>query len=267
LATDWLNACIVVALSSGARLTDVPEKKRTDLLLVERGLVPTRERAQALILAGKVWSGERRIDKAGTSLPSDSELSVRGDDHPYVSRGGVKLAGALDAFGLDPRRVVAADFGASTGGFTDCLLMRGAARVYAIDVGYGQLHERLRRDPRVVVMERTNARHLEVGALPEPMDWIVIDASFIGLGKLLPAARTLLRPGGTVVALVKPQFEVGRSAVGKRGVVRDEQARTGAIARVVSEAVALGFARMGQADAVLAGPEGNREHFIWLSKP
>jgi 23S rRNA (cytidine1920-2'-O)/16S rRNA (cytidine1409-2'-O)-methyltransferase len=236
------------------------------MLLVEQGLAPSRERARALVLAGKVYSGSRRIDKAGESLAADVKLSVRGEDHPYVSRGGVKLAGALDAFGLEPRGLCIADFGASTGGFTDCLLSRGALRVYAIDVGYGQLHDRLRRDPRVVVMERTNARHLQAGALPEVVDWIVIDASFIGLGKLLPAALALLKPCGEIVALVKPQFEVGRSAVGKGGVVRDEQARSAAIERVVGEATALGLALRGQADAVLAGPEGNREHFVWLHK-
>jgi 23S rRNA (cytidine1920-2'-O)/16S rRNA (cytidine1409-2'-O)-methyltransferase len=237
------------------------------MLLVEQGLAPSRERARALVLAGKVYSGSRRIDKAGESLAADVQLSVRGEDHPYVSRGGVKLAGALDAFGLDPSGLCIADFGASTGGFTDCVLSRGAVRVYAIDVGYGQLHDRLRRDPRVVVMERTNARHLQAGALPEVVDWIVIDASFIGLGKLLPAALALLKPAGEIVALVKPQFEVGRSAVGKGGVVRDEQARSAAIERVVGEARALGLSLQGQADAVLAGPEGNREHFVWLHKP
>lgn len=241
-------------------------KTRVDVLLVSRALVPSRERARALILAGKVFSGQRRIDKAGETLPDDAPLSVRGGDEPFVSRGGRKLAGALDAFALDPTGAVAADFGASTGGFTDCLLTRGALRVYAIDVGYGQLHDKLRRDPRVVVMERVNARHLEAGALPEPMDLIVIDASFIGLGKLLPAAHALLRAGGEVVALVKPQFEVGRKAVGKGGVVRDENARVEAIGRVVVEAEALGFVCRGQADAVIKGPEGNQEHFVWLRK-
>jgi 23S rRNA (cytidine1920-2'-O)/16S rRNA (cytidine1409-2'-O)-methyltransferase len=243
------------------------ERQRVDVLLVERALAPSRERARALILAGKVWSDDRRIDKAGDQLALDAPLSVRGQEHPYVSRGGVKLAGALDAFTLSPQGVVAADFGASTGGFTDCLLSRGAQRVYAIDVGYGQLHERMRKDPRVVVMERTNARHLTAGALPEPLDWIVIDASFIGLSKLLPAAYALLRAAGEVVALIKPQFEVGKAAVGKRGVVRDEQARADAIARAVSEAVALGFVARAQADCVIAGPQGNLEHFVWLHKP
>lgn len=244
-------------------------KERVDVLLVSRGLAPSRERAQALILAGVVLSGTRRIDKAGETLASDAELHVRGEDHPYVSRGGVKLAGALDAFasaGLSPVNVIAADFGASTGGFTDCLLQRGAQRVYAIDVGYGQLHAKLRNDPRVVVMERLNARTLVAGALPTPMDWIVIDASFIGLGKLLPAAHALLAPHGMVVALVKPQFEVGKSRIGKGGVVRDEVARSEAIERVCADSIALGFALRGEADAVIDGPSGNREHFIWLER-
>lgn len=239
-------------------------KARADQLLVSRGLATSRERARALILGGKVFSGTRRIDKAGDFLAPDAELSVRGEDHPYVSRGGVKLAGALDAFGLDAAGVVAADFGASTGGFSDCLLQRGAVRVYAIDVGRAQLHDKLRRDPRVVVMERTNARQLRAGDLPEPLDWVVIDASFIGLDKLLPSALALLRDAGTVVALVKPQFEVGPSRVGKGGVVRDEQVRNGAIDAVRANAETLGFAVLGQADSVLTGPAGNRECFVWL---
>jgi 23S rRNA (cytidine1920-2'-O)/16S rRNA (cytidine1409-2'-O)-methyltransferase len=235
-------------------------------MLVARGLAPSRERARALILAGVVLSGTRRIDKAGELLAADAELRLRQEDHPYVSRGGVKMAGALDAFGLSPQGIVAADFGASTGGFTDCLLQRGASRVYAIDVGYGQLHPKLRADARVIVMERTNARALFAGALPAPMQWIVIDASFIGLSKLLPAAHALLAAGGYVVALVKPQFEVGKGRVGKGGVVRDEGARSEAIARVCEEAAKLGFELRGQADAVIEGPSGNREHFVWLAK-
>ncbi len=242
------------------------KKRRADLLLVERGLAPSRERARALILAGKVFCGSARVDKAGALVACDAELRVAQPDHPYVSRGGVKLQGALEAFGLDPGGVTAADFGASTGGFTDCLLQRGAARVYAIDVGRGQLHERLRRDPRVVVMERVNARHLRATDLPEPVDWVVIDASFIGLDKLLGPARALLRPGGLVVALVKPQFEVGRQRVGKGGVVRDPQARADAIAAVRAQAEALGLELRGQHDSVLTGPAGNREHFLWLRR-
>jgi 23S rRNA (cytidine1920-2'-O)/16S rRNA (cytidine1409-2'-O)-methyltransferase len=244
----------------------VAEKRRADVLLVERGLAPSRERAQALILAGLVHEGTRRIDKAGEKLALAAELSVRGPDHPYVSRGGVKLAGALDAFALDPRGAVAADFGASTGGFTDCLLQRGATRVYAIDVGRAQLHDSLRRDPRVVVMERTNARALTAASLPERVAWVVIDASFIGLPKLLPAAHAVLADGGTLVALVKPQFEVGKERVGKGGVVRDEAARSEAIEAVVASARALGFELRAQADSVLEGPSGNREHFVWLTK-
>ncbi len=240
------------------------KKQRADLALLALGLAPSRERARALILAGQVFAGDRRIDKAGDLIPEGTALRVRGEDHPYVSRGGVKLAGALDAFGLDPSGVIAADIGASTGGFTDCLLQRGAARVYAIDVGYGQLHDKLRRDSRVVVLERLNARYLTRESLPEQVDWIVIDASFIGLGKLLPAARAILRDGGRVVALVKPQFEVGREAVGKGGVVRDPEARSGAIEGVLQEVRALDLKVEAQADSVLSGPEGNLEHFISL---
>jgi 23S rRNA (cytidine1920-2'-O)/16S rRNA (cytidine1409-2'-O)-methyltransferase len=246
----------------------LPSKKlRADLALVELGLAQSRERARALILAGQVFAGDRRIDKAGDLIAEGTSLRVRGEDHPYVSRGGVKLAGALDAFGLDPSGVVAADIGASTGGFTDCLLQRGAARVYAIDVGYGQLHDKLRRDPRVVAMERVNARYLTPDSLPERVDWIVIDASFIGLGKLLPAVGALLNASGRIVALIKPQFEVGREAVGKGGVVRDEAARSGAISRVVEDAKRLGFTLEAQADAVISGPEGNLEHFVSLRAP
>ncbi len=239
-------------------------KQRADVLVVERGLSPSRERARALVLAGQVWSGERRIDKAGEQLPIDAPLHVRGDDNPYVSRGGLKLAGALVAFSFDPNDRVVADIGASTGGFTDCLLQRGARKVYAIDVGYGQLHDKLRRDPRVVVMERTNARHLQPSDLPEPVSLIVIDASFIGLGKLLPALVPLMTSNGDMIAMVKPQFEVGRAQVGKGGVVRDETARGTAIQHVIDEAAALGLSLRAQADAVIDGPSGNREHFLWL---
>ena len=172
---------------------------RADVLNAPRGLAPSRARAQALILAGKVFSGERRVEKSGEAIDEASPLEVREPEHPFVSRGGVKLAGALDAFGYDPAGKTVADFGASTGGFTDCLLQRGAARAYAIDVGYGQLHNKLRQDARVVVMERTNARHLEADDLPEPVDLVVIDASFIGLEKLLPAARALLRSEGCLL--------------------------------------------------------------------
>jgi len=241
-------------------------RERADVLLHRRGLCPTRERARALILAGKVFSGERRVDKAGEKLPEDAPLEVRGEDHPYVSRGGVKLQGALDAFGFDPTDRVVADFGASTGGFTDCLLARGARKVYAIDVGYGQLHPKLRADPRVVVMERTNARHLKAGDLPEAVSLVVIDASFIGLEKLLPAAVALLAEGGDVLAMVKPQFQVGKERVGKGGVVRDPALRAEAIEAVAEEARRLGLRERGRADAPIKGPKGNQECFLWLHR-
>lgn len=242
-------------------------KQRADVLVVERGLAPNLERARALILAGQVWSGDRRVDKAGDQLAPDALLEVRGETLPFVSRGGVKLAGALDAFAFDPAGMVVADIGASTGGFTDCALQRGATKVYAIDVGYGQLHDKMRRDPRVVVMERINARHLTPNDLPEKVDLVVIDASFIGLGKLLPSLVPLLTPNGHVIAMVKPQFEVGRDQVGKGGVVRDEAAREAAIQNVIKEATALGLLLHNQADAVIHGPHGNREHFLLLSRP
>ncbi|HSN82387.1 MAG TPA: TlyA family RNA methyltransferase [Polyangiales bacterium] len=241
-------------------------KTRADNLLTQRGLAPSRSRAQALILAGKVFSGERRVEKSGELLDLEAPLEVREPDHPFVSRGGVKLAGALDAFGYDPSDLVAGDFGASTGGFTDCLLQRGASRVFAIDVGYGQLHNRLRQDGRVVVMERTNARHLKKGDLPVSLDLVVIDASFIGLEKLLPAAHALLKEGGDVIALVKPQFQVGQENVGKGGVVRDPALRQLAVAQILSHATELGFELVDRAESVITGPKGNRETFIWLRR-
>jgi 23S rRNA (cytidine1920-2'-O)/16S rRNA (cytidine1409-2'-O)-methyltransferase len=219
-----------------------------------------------LILGGKVFSGDRRVEKSGQTLDEEAPLEIREPDHPYVSRGGVKLAGALDAFGYDPAGKTVADFGASTGGFTDCLLQRGATKSFAIDVGYGQLHNKLLQDPRVVVMERTNARHLKRGALSEEVDLVVIDASFIGLEKLLPAAHALLKVEGEVLALVKPQFQVGQDRVGRGGVVRDPTLRREAIATVAADAEKLGFALIAQADCVITGPKGNQETFIWLRR-
>lgn len=238
-------------------------RERVDVLLVDRGLAPSRERARALVMAGKVFSGEKRLDKAGDLVALEAPLEVRGDDLPYVSRGGVKLAGALDALSVSPAGRVVADFGASTGGFTDCVLQRGAAKVYAIDVGRGQLHEKLRQDPRVVSMERTNARELGDASLPERIELVVIDASFIGLAKLLPAAARVLRGPGEIVAMVKPQFEVGPKAL-KKGVVRDPLAREAAIERVAEEARALGLEVRGRCDSVLPGPDGNVEAFLHL---
>lgn len=234
---------------------------------MERGHAPSRARAQALILAGKVFVGERRVEKSGEALEASSPIEIREPDHPFVSRGGVKLAGALEAFEYDPTGKVVADFGASTGGFTDCLLQRGASKVYAIDVGYGQLHDKLRRDPRVVSMERTNARNLSRADFPEPMDLVVIDASFIGLEKLLPAAYEILAPGGDVLGLIKPQFQVGREKVGKGGVVRDMEVRREAVRRLVRDAEPIGFERVAEAESVITGPKGNQETFIWLRRP
>ncbi|MGZ3424694.1 MAG: TlyA family RNA methyltransferase [Polyangiales bacterium] len=244
-------------------------KVRADQLVVDRGLAPSRTRAQAMIMAGTVYVGTRRVEKPGDMLPSDAAIEARGEDHPYVSRGGVKLAGALDGFAIDPKDLVAIDVGASTGGFTDVLLQRGAKKVYAVDVGYGQLHDKLRRDPRVVVLERTNARTMtpETLGLEGPtLDLCVVDASFIGLDKLLPAIAAVLRPSGTLVALVKPQFQLRKEDVGKGGIVRDDALRMKASEDVAAAARALGFTVRGEADCVLAGPGGNRERFLWAEK-
>lgn len=224
--------------------------------------MPSRQRAQALIMAGKVYLEDRRVEKPGQLVGEDAPLYVKGQDHPYVSRGGLKLAGALDAFGYDPRDQIVADFGASTGGFTDCALQRGARKVFAIDVGYGQLHESLRQDSRVVVMERTNARHLE--SLEEAVDLVVIDASFISLTNLLPAAKRVAKPGASTIALVKPQFEVGPDRVGRGGVVRDEQHRQDAAQQVIEAAHALDMQLVAQVNASIRGPKGNHEILVHL---
>jgi len=239
---------------------------RIDRLLVERGLVPNRELARRLVMAGEVLVGDRPVTKPGAEVADDAALRLRTPASPYASRGGEKLAGALDAFGIDPTGLLALDVGASTGGFTDCLLRRGARGVIAVDVGYGQLAWKLQQDPRVTVIDRTNARHLEPGQLPEPADLATVDVSFISLAKVLPAVAACVRPGGAVVALVKPQFEVGRSRVGKGGVVRDDAARADAVAAVRAAAEALGLVVQGEAESVLPGPKGNREVFLWLAR-
>jgi 23S rRNA (cytidine1920-2'-O)/16S rRNA (cytidine1409-2'-O)-methyltransferase len=242
-------------------------KVRADQLLVSRGLVPTRARAQALVLAGKVYVGETRIDKAGALLAEDAAITLRAEDHPYVSRGGVKLAGALDTFGVDPRGKRCIDLGASTGGFTDCLLQRGAASVAAVDVGYGQLAHKLRTDPRVLVLERTNAKTLEPEQVGGLADLVVVDASFIGLGKLLPAVARCLAKGGELVALVKPQFEVGREEARRgKGVVRDPEVRAQAIAGAMDDVKAAGLEVLATCDSTLEGPKGNREAFVHACK-
>jgi len=239
------------------------ERRRVDQLLVERGLVESRARAQALVLAGLVYSGDRRVDKAGTALTLDTPLSLKGQDHPWVSRGGLKLVQALDSFGLDPAGRVAIDVGASTGGFTDVLLTHGAARVYAVDVGHGQLAWKLRTDPRVVVLERTNARALTGAEIPELADWVVCDASFIGLETVLPAALALTRPEAVLVALIKPQFEVGKGRVGKGGVVREPELHQEVCDRISGWLAGLpGWRVEGLVASPILGPEGNREFLI-----
>jgi 23S rRNA (cytidine1920-2'-O)/16S rRNA (cytidine1409-2'-O)-methyltransferase len=232
-------------------------------LLVDRGLAPTRARGQAMIMAGQVYAATRRIEKAGDLLPRDADLHVKGHDHPWVSRGGLKLAHALEHFALDPTGRVAVDVGASTGGFTDVLLTRGATKVYAIDVGHGQLAWKLRQDPRVVVMERTNARNLERDRIAEPIDAIVCDASFIGLEIVLPAALGLAAPDAWAVALIKPQFEVGAGRVGKGGVVRDPELHREVCERIGAWFAALpGWAVIGITESPILGPEGNKEFLI-----
>lgn len=242
--------------------TAMPAKQRLDQMLVDRGLAESRSRAQALVLAGKVFSGERKLDKPGTPLKPDTPLEVRGRDHPWVSRGGLKLAHALAAFGLSPEGAVCIDVGASTGGFTDVLLAHGAARVYAVDVGHGQLAWRLRQDERVVVLERTNARHLTPEQIPEPVDWVVCDASFIGLATVLPAALALTKPRAQLVALIKPQFEAGREHVGKGGVVRDPDVHHAVCERVRAWAESLGWTVQGIVESPITGPEGNVEFLL-----
>ncbi|CAA7624827.1 TlyA family RNA methyltransferase [Magnetospirillum sp. SS-4] len=238
-------------------------KTRIDQLMVDRGLVESRSRAQALIMAGLVFSGERRIDKPGTAVAGDCALDLRGQDHPWVSRGGLKLAKALEAFAIDPAGRVAVDVGASTGGFTDVLLCHGAARVYAVDVGHGQLAWKLRNDPRVVVLERTNARHLTAELIPEAVDMVVCDASFIGLETVLPAAMALARPGAWLVALIKPQFEVGKGRVGKGGVVRDPDLHAEVCGRIHEWLASRpGWNVAGLTESPILGPEGNKEFLI-----
>jgi 23S rRNA (cytidine1920-2'-O)/16S rRNA (cytidine1409-2'-O)-methyltransferase len=236
---------------------------RADQLLVDRGLAESRTRAQALILAGTVFSGTRRIDKPGSTLAENTPLEVRGQDHPWVSRGGRKLAHGLAHFGFPPAGRVCLDIGASTGGFTDVLLAHGAARVHAVDVGHGQLAWKLRNDPRVVVHERTNARYLAAAEINEPVSALVCDASFIGLETLLPAPLALCAPGAWAIALIKPQFEAGPDAVGRKGVVRDPAVHEAVCARIAQWWADLpGWTIQGVTESPITGPEGNREFLI-----
>ena len=243
------------------------KKIRLDCLLVERGLAESRQRAQALILSGVVLVGDRPAEKAGTPVAADVEIRIRGEDNPYVSRGGLKLRGALDSFGLSVQGLVALDVGASTGGFTDCLLQAGAVKIYAVDVGYGQLAWKLREDRRVVSIERTNIRHYDGAGIAEGIDIAVIDASFISLKLIIPPVLNLIRDGAIILALVKPQFEVGKGEVGKRGVVRDPELHRRVLAGIEVFCRGLGLAVLGSCESPLLGPAGNREFFVCLKKP
>ena len=241
-------------------------KERIDKILVERGLVPSRERARALILAGQVLVAENVVDKAGTQILTDAEIRLKTDDIPYVSRGGLKLEKALNDFPVEVEGVIAIDVGASTGGFTDCLLQCGAIKVYAVDVGYGQLDWKLRSDERVINLERTNIRHLEASTLGEKPALAVIDASFISLEKVLPPTLKLLTEDARIVALIKPQFEVGRGEVGKGGVVRDQAKHEEVIERIREFVVTNGCEVLGVTESPLLGPKGNREFLIAMQR-
>jgi 23S rRNA (cytidine1920-2'-O)/16S rRNA (cytidine1409-2'-O)-methyltransferase len=240
-------------------------KLRADQLLVERGLAESRTRGQALILGGHVYSGERKIDKAGQALAGDAPLEVRGRDHPWVSRGGVKLAHALSHFGWDVGGVVAVDVGSSTGGFTDVLLTGGAAKVYAVDSGTNQLAWKLRQDPRVIVHEQTSARILTAAHIPEAIDLFVCDASFIGLAKVLERPLTFAAPAARLIALIKPQFEAGRDEVGKGGVVRDPAVHARTCHQVETWLTQKGWTVAGIVQSPITGPEGNIEFLIAAS--
>lgn len=243
------------------------KKQRLDILLVDRGLAESRARAQALVMAGLVYSDTRRLDKPGLSIPEDAPIELKGQDHPWVSRGGLKLVQALDYFAIDPAGMICLDVGASTGGFTDVLLSRGAAKVHAVDVGHGQLAWKLRQDERVAVMERTNARTLTETEIPDPIDLVVCDASFIGLEVVLPASLALVRPGGWLVALIKPQFEVGKGRVGKGGVVREPELHREVCERIEAWLSGLpGWRVLGIAESPILGPEGNKEFLIGARK-
>ena len=248
------------------KTADRKAKTRLDQLLVVRGLARSRAQAQALILAGRVVVEGLELPKAGAMVPEAVGLTLK-ESPPFVSRGGEKLAGALEHFGVSPAGKVALDTGASTGGFTHCLLIRGARRVYAVDVGYGQLDASLRNDPRVAVLDRVNIRHLPKETIPEPIDLATLDLSFISLTLVLPKILEFLAPGGEILAMVKPQFEVGKGQVGKGGVVRDPELQQAAIQRVAAAAAALGLKVSPAFPAPLKGPKGNQEYFLYLILP
>ncbi len=241
-------------------------KERLDKLLMKRGLVSSRERAKALILEGRVLVNAAPVDKAGAMVDEGAEIVLRGGDIPYASRGGLKLEGALDHFRIRLDGLVVMDVGASTGGFTDCMLQRGAAKVYAVDVGYGQLSWKLRNDPRVVVLERQNIRYLTADLVPEGVDLVTIDVSFISLLKVVPKVTEFLKRGGGVLALVKPQFEVGRTEVDKGGVIRSEEKRTSVLRRLTAEFERMGLDIHGVFESPLRGQKGNVEYFVYMTR-
>lgn len=243
------------------------QKKRLDSLLLERGLAENRAKAQALILSGAVLVDGRPVDKAGTPIRDEAVIRIRGEEMPYVSRGGLKLRGALDALGVSAAGLIALDVGASTGGFTDHLLQSGAAKVYAVDVGYGQLAWKLREDPRVVNIERTNIRHYDGAGITDGIDLAVLDTSFISLKVIIPAVLRLIKDGALIVALIKPQFEVEKGEVGDHGVVREPALHQRVLAEIEAFCRNLGLMVLGTCESPLRGPAGNREFFICLRKP
>lgn len=241
-------------------------KMRLDVLLTEKGFFPSRERARAAIMAGEVRVDGVKVDKAGTAVKADAEITVTADKLPYVSRGGLKLKKAIDFFNLDLTGLCVLDIGASTGGFTDCALQHGAAKVYAVDVGYGQLAWSLRQDERVVVLEKTNARYLTTEQIPDAIDLMTCDASFISLSKLLPAAAELMKDGALSVCLIKPQFEAGRDKIGKKGVVRDRSVHNEVIDFILQSAASVGLQPIGLTFSPIRGPEGNIEYLLLMQK-
>jgi 23S rRNA (cytidine1920-2'-O)/16S rRNA (cytidine1409-2'-O)-methyltransferase len=248
------------------RWSEVSEKERIDKLLTERGLVQSRERARALIMEGKITVEGQIVDKPGTRVDGAAEIHIAEEAFPYVSRGGRKLEGALDAFSVDPGGRVIMDVGASTGGFTDCVLQRGAAKVYAVDVGYGQLAWKLQKDPRVISLERRNVRYLQMEDVGEEVDLILIDTSFISVEKFLSHLLGFLKKGGAIIGLVKPQFEVGKGQVGKGGVVKEAALHRQVIERISAFSRSLGLSVLGVTESPLLGPKGNKEFFIYLKK-
>lgn len=241
-------------------------KKRLDVLVTERGLAESRQKAQALIMAGQVFSGDRRLDKAGMPVDESIALEVRGQALKYVGRGGLKLEKAMEVFPIDLQDKIAADIGASTGGFTDCMLQNGASKVYSVDVGYGELAWKLRSDPRVVVLERTNARYLDREQVPDALDFASIDVSFISLRLIFPAVHGLLKEGGHVVSLIKPQFEAGREFVGKKGIVRDPKVHLMVLEQYLENAENAGFSVLDLTYSPITGQEGNIEYLGYLEK-